>query len=182
MMKNKIYTRTGDTGETDLRHNLRVRKTDPRIEICGTLDELNAHIGLLMAQLANNNHKEELNNVQSSLFTIGASIVSDASVKIEGMSAQTLEQLIDGMQEQLPPQHCFVLPGGCIQAAQAHVCRTVCRRAERLITGLETLKSIHPETLAYMNRLSDYFFVLSRHLNMLSNTPEKRWGPLGDKK
>ena len=85
-MKNKIYTRTGDTGETDLRHNLRVRKTDPRIEICGTLDELNAHIGLLVAQLANNNHKEELNNVQSSLFTIGASIVSDASVKIEGMS------------------------------------------------------------------------------------------------
>jgi cob(I)alamin adenosyltransferase len=175
----RIYTRLGDSGETHLGDMSRVPKTDPRIEAYGTVDELNSHIGLaLTLDELDSGHAEWLRRVQNDLFDVGA----DISVPIEGekrehlrvLPEQTewLEQRCDEANAKLEPLKSFVLPGGTTEAAQLHVCRTVCRRAERLAVACGD--TINPETVRYLNRLSDLLFILARSAN---RGDEPLWEP-----
>ena len=178
----KIYTKGGDKGSTSLVGGFRVSKTHIRIEAYGTLDELNAHLGLLIALLPIGDTTEMLEHIQHMLFTIGCNLATDLSqnaLPIEGEVTEKevalLEKEIDKMQTELPTQTAFILPGGCKEAALAHVCRTVCRRAERRIITLNDEVAVDPLILQYINRLSDYLVVLSRRLNLNCNTTEKKW-------
>lgn len=170
-----IYTKTGDDGTTSLVGGSRVKKNDVRVEAYGTVDELNAHIGLLgeMAPA----YREELKRVQVNLFTIQTLLAcedAEMSAKMPQMKAEEvhhLEGLIDQLQAALPPLKTFVLPGGSMAGAQCHVARTVCRRAERRIVDLTTEADVDRLVMEYVNRLSDYLFVLSRRLT-LDKRPE----------
>ena len=185
----KIYTKTGDKGMTSLCDGSRLSKDDIRVEAYGTLDELNAHIGLLISLLQTSSSKEGvrsavnltdfLSEIQEELFVIGGELAR-AEIKTEELvSTQKLiakiETIIDELSSQLPIQHHFVLPGGTLPAAQSHVCRTICRRAERRIVTLSHIAIVSPEIFKFVNRLSDYFFILSRYLNKDSVTNEKIW-------
>lgn len=185
----KIYTKTGDKGMTSLCDGSRLLKDDIRVEAYGTLDELNAHIGLLISLLQTSSLKEGvqsaakltdfLSEIQEELFVIGGELAC-AEIKTEELvSTQKLiakiETIIDELSSQLPVQHHFVLPGGTLPAAQSHVCRTICRRAERRIVTLSHIAMVSPEIFKFVNRLSDYFFILSRYLNKDSVTSEKTW-------
>ena len=185
----KIYTKTGDKGMTSLCDGSRLLKDDIRVEAYGTLDELNAHIGLLISLLQTSSLKEGvqsaakltdfLSEIQEELFVIGGELAC-AEIKTEELvSTQKLiakiETIIDELSSQLPVQHHFVLPGGTLLAAQSHVCRTICRRAERRIVTLSHIAMVSPEIFKFVNRLSDYFFILSRYLNKDSVTSEKTW-------
>ncbi|WP_100641699.1 cob(I)yrinic acid a,c-diamide adenosyltransferase [Alteromonas facilis] len=175
----KIYTKQGDGGTTQIytKDTLRVRKDDAILEAYGTLDELNAHIGLLSCYLGTDNvalasYVQELQHIQRDLFTIGFAI-SDSST-LESERVTMLEDAIDKMQQSLPAQTHFILPGGTQSAAQAHVCRTVCRRAERVLVHLHTEHDVAPNAQQYLNRLSDYLFVMARlcnHANGVSDIP-----------
>jgi len=173
----KIYTRTGDSGETSLIGGRRVRKTDPRIEAYGTIDELNAVIGLVRATSEDDLRDPELHQIQEDLFSIGAQLASiDATEELPGPSPErvaALEASIDQMDMRLVPLRNFILPGGCVAAAHLHVARTVCRRAERLVLSLnsESLRS----TVIYLNRLSDYLFVAARFTNLRSKIEDVPW-------
>jgi cob(I)alamin adenosyltransferase len=175
----RIYTRLGDSGETHLGDMSRVPKTDARIEAYGTVDELNSHIGLaLTLPKLDSEHVQWLRRVQNDLFDVGA----DISVPREGekrehlrvLPEQTewLEQRCDEANAKLEPLKSFVLPGGTAEAAQLHVCRTVCRRAERLAVACGD--EINPETVRYLNRLSDLLFILARGAN---RGDEPLWEP-----
>lgn len=184
----KVYTKTGDEGMTSLVGGERVPKTHIRLEAYGTIDELNAQLGLLACfceeeTRADFSHEIQLiENIQNDLFIVGSylatntenrelkaySILSDDAVDI-------LEKEVDAAQELMPKQFCFVLPGGCKAAAQAHVCRTVCRRTERQMLRLHEQHPIDAVIRKYVNRLSDYLFILSRKLNILTQTEEKKW-------
>lgn len=185
----KIYTKTGDKGMTSLCDGSRLLKDDIRVEAYGTLDELNAHIGLLISLLQTSSLKEGvqsaakltdfLSEIQEELFVIGGELAC-AEIKTEELvSTQKLiakiETIIDELSSQLPVQHHFVLPGGTLPAAQSHVCRTICRRAERRIVTLSHIAIVSPEIFKFVNRLSDYFFILSRYLNNDSSLSEKIW-------
>ena len=185
----KIYTKTGDNGTTSLCDGSRLSKDDMRVEAYGTLDELNAHIGLLISLLQTSSSKEGvrsaanltdfLSEIQEELFVIGGELAR-AEIKTEELvSTQKLiakiETSIDELSSQLPVQHHFVLPGGIIPASQSHVCRTICRRAERRIVTLSHFAIVLPEIFKFVNRLSDYFFTLSRYLNNDSGISEKTW-------
>ena len=185
----KIYTKAGDNGMTSLCDGSRLSKDDMRIEAYGTLDELNANIGLLLSMLQADSSKNIvppvakatnlLIEIQENLFVIGGELAR-AEIKSEDLiSTQKLirnvETNIDELSSQLPVQHHFVMPGGSIPAAQSHVCRTICRRAERRVVTLSHVTTLSPETLVFVNRLSDYFFILSRYLNYDSGTGEKIW-------
>lgn len=174
----KIYTKRGDDGITSLADGTRVAKDDIRIEACGTVDELNAHIGLLVSLLTDNETVAFLQSLQNCLFTVGA-ILSSNKVSNQGNIKENdirlLESAIDKLQDLLPPMTSFVLPGGTVAAAQAHVCRTVCRRAERRITALRNNAFQLGLIPAFLNRLSDYFFLLSRNLNFIDDKDEKTW-------
>lgn len=185
----KIYTKTGDNGTTSLCDGSRLSKDDMRVEAYGTLDELNAHIGLLISLLQTSSSKEGvrsaanltdfLSEIQGELFVIGGELAR-AEIKTEELvSTQKLiakiETSIDELSSQLPVQHHFVLPGGIIPASQSHVCRTICRRAERRIVTLSHFAIVLPEIFKFVNRLSDYFFTLSRYLNNDSGISEKTW-------
>ena len=170
----KIYTRTGDKGMTSLVGGVRIKKSDVRLEAYGTIDELCSHIGLLVAQLPQDDDEREfLIHTQSNLFIVGSHLATDQSktplypsaILPEG-ETEALEQRVDAILAILPECPGFVLPGGTIAAAQCHVCRTVCRRAERRIVALynEQPQSANAAVLSYVNRLSDYLFVLSRHI------------------
>ncbi|HET7711237.1 MAG TPA: cob(I)yrinic acid a,c-diamide adenosyltransferase, partial [Thermoanaerobaculia bacterium] len=162
----KIYTRTGDRGETSLLGGARVRKDHPRIEAYGTVDELNSYIGVVRALWAEGPIDEELASIQRDLFEIGAQLASD-SARFAGVGPERvadLEREIDTMEEKLPPLTAFILPGGSMIAAHLHVARTVCRRAERLVIALANEES--RPTVAYLNRLSDYLFVAARFANL----------------
>lgn len=160
----KIYTKSGDKGETQIYVDqvVRVSKSDAILECYGTLDELNAHVGLLTSQLRDN-FTQELQQIQQTLFHIGFAI--SANDKLTEADIQNLEQQIDQMQSQLPAQTSFILPGGTQAAAQAHICRTVARRAERTLVAVSQEHQVSELCLQYINRLSDYFFVLARYLN-----------------
>lgn len=185
----KIYTKTGDNGKTSLCDGSRLPKDDMRIEAYGTLDELNANIGLLIAMLQSDTPKESpahdnklterLEEIQAELFVIGTELAyTECKVKTIVSTKEMINKIegdIDLMASQLPTHHHFILPGGTLSAAQSHVCRTVCRRAERRIVTLSQMTTYPAEILEFVNRLSDYLFILSRYLNNNSRTGEKTW-------
>jgi len=181
----KVYTRTGDAGQTSLVGGTRVPKTHPRLEAYGTIDELNSHVGLLRGLLHDSPHEVLLKDIQTELFVLGSNLATDtakqtlrASSVVGREKVEQLEHEIDKLDAALPAQRYFTLPGGCIAAAEAHICRTVCRRAERRILVLvEAGADIDGQLLAYMNRLSDYFYMLARTLNQESNCQENYWKP-----
>ncbi len=165
----KIYTKSGDKGTTQLSSGERVSKDETQVEAIGTIDELNAHIGLLMTYIEEKTLLERLHDLQTVLFDIGGNKVIDHSLTTQ------LEKDMDAMTESLPPLRDFVYPGGCKAAAQSHVCRTVCRRAERNFVTLSKIRPIDASVLCFLNRLSDYFFILARKLNFIYNVAEKTW-------
>lgn len=174
MEKATIYTRTGDNGTTSLRGGKRVSKDHPRVEAYGTLDELNAHIGLLAAALDENSHTRSfLMKITNTLFTIGSNLATEeVGNTIDESHIHELETAIDTLEASLAPMHGFILPADEETAARANVCRTVCRRAERQIVTLDKEQPIDPTAMKYINRLSDYLFLLQRHL---LNGKEKLW-------
>lgn len=184
MKKSMIYTRTGDVGTTSLVGGVRVSKTNERLEAYGTIDELNSFLGMLVSLVNDEAEKLLLLLIQNRLFSVGTFLATDQSVtsqKKESLLADSdikmLEDAIDRIDASLPPLKAFVLPGGCYAASICHVCRTVCRRAERRMLLLEELQICDIDTIykSFMNRLSDYLFVLSRKLNQLSETDEIYW-------
>ena len=184
MKKSIVYTRTGDQGTTSLVGGMRVPKTHIRLEAYGTVDELNAHIGMLASLLKPSSEKELLTFVQHKLFTIGAYLATDqqhtipqAEIRIQSCHIERVEQAIDCIDASLPPSNRFVLPGGAYPASVCHVCRTICRRTERRILQLEsqTGQPVATEVKQFINRLSDLLFVLARKLNNLTSATEIFW-------
>lgn len=179
----KIYTKTGDKGETSLIGGVRVPKYHLRIESYGTVDELNSYIGLVKDSISNTNDSAILLEIQDRLFTIGSVLASDpekSKMKVPDLlpaDISFLEDAIDKMNETLPELSNFVLPGGHISASYCHVARCVCRRAERLVVHLGTESEV-PEIIGvYLNRLSDYLFVLSRKIVLDNGAKEIPWKP-----
>lgn len=182
MKKSNIYTGTGDKGTTSLVGGQRVSKAHERIESYGTVDELNSFIGLLITALDDDNDKEFLSFIQHKLFTIGSYLATDQTtteLKIESRvtadSIERIEREIDRLDNELPKMRAFILPGGCRSAALAHVCRTVCRRAEREIYRLDEISPVEEPVLKFINRLSDYMFVLARKECLNNNGKEIIW-------
>lgn len=179
----KIYTRTGDTGETSLYGGQRVSKAELRIDVYGTVDELNAWIGMLRDQPVNKKRSELLIHVQDRLFTMGARLATlDVSGVVnlpvlEEKDITRLELEIDRLDHTLPPMRSFVLPGGHQAVSTGHVARTVCRRAERLAVTLSRHEAIEPVVLSYLNRLSDFLFVLCRAMAAELRVTETPWKP-----
>ena len=175
----QVYTKTGDAGTTSLVGGKRVPKDCARLESYGTIDELNAQVGLLLTYVSEPVDRETLIGIQNNLFVIGAQLATEApqvpSVIITSVDVTKLEQSIDAASEGVPKWRGFTLPGGCRPAALAHVCRTICRRAERRILTLNSSEEVAPELLAYVNRLSDYFYILALRLNFLQGTEEILW-------
>lgn len=176
----KIYTHTGDRGQTSLVGGKRVAKIHPRLEAYGTVDELSSHLGLLVAMM---DHKKEqkhrlyVSAVQNALFQLSAILATELESKWQpdpfpAALVQQMETEIDELQAALPQLRAFVVPGGTMAAAQAHVCRTVCRRAERRILAMAETNSVDSQVLEYMNRLSDYLFVLARTLNVAAGAEQ----------
>lgn len=174
---NKIYTRTGDDGTSGLVDGSRRPKNDPRFEAIGAVDEANSALGLLAAVLESNPHWQSVTRAQNDLFDLGADLAtpaaegesfapSDMVLRIVGAQVGALEEAIDGLNEALDPLTSFILPGGSEAAARAHVARAAVRRAERAIIALAKTEAINPAALAYINRLSDWLFVLARALNI----------------
>ena len=173
----KVYTKTGDAGETSLFSGGRVAKDDPRIEAYGTVDELNSVLGLLSAEPLPDEVIARIRAVQSALFSIGSSLADpEAKLKqdVSAWAAGSLEVWIDAMDETLDELRAFILPGGSRAAALAQVARTVCRRAERRVLPIE---NVHPGIVSYLNRLSDALFVLGRFLNARLGIADPEWRP-----
>lgn len=188
MRLSKIYTKTGDQGSTSLIGGVKVHKDDQRLESYGTLDELNSHVGMLRTVLKDmeertslNPLREELKVIQNKLFDLGSDLATplDSPFKREDLVAleevERVEQWIDRMNEELEPLSSFTLPGGGPVNAWAHLCRTVCRRAEREICRLHREEPVAPLVMKMVNRLSDYFFVLSRWTAKELNEEEFLW-------
>ncbi|MBQ0735681.1 cob(I)yrinic acid a,c-diamide adenosyltransferase [Aquimarina celericrescens] len=186
----KIYTKTGDKGTTALFGGTRVPKHHIRIESYGTVDELNSHIGLIRDQEIEEQSKKILINIQDKLFTVGAVLATDpekailksgqkrlniATISVEDV--ELLENEMDRMNESLAPMTHFVLPGGHQTVSFCHIARCVCRRAERLATALYEIAPFEETTLQYLNRLSDYLFVLARKLSFDLKADEIKWIP-----
>lgn len=178
----KVYTKTGDKGTTSLVGGVRISKSDDRLEAYGTVDELNSFLGLLDTQVTDEPIKEVITRIQSNLFNVGTHLATDQSqtplyesAKLKEGEIEFLEQQIDQIMKELPERQGFVLPGGCHSAALAHVCRTICRRAERRAITLSEQAAISSEIIQYLNRLSDYLFVLAKKLNFIEGTAEKNW-------
>lgn len=176
----KIYTKTGDSGTTGLFGGARVRKDDIRIEAYGTVDELNSFVGQLIDHSTN---VDLLNTIQHRLFTIGSTLACDPSKDqlvtpdIKEEDILQLEVAMDNMEASLPPLKNFILPGGHPAVSAAHVCRTVCRRAERRVISLNRESPLDSLIIKYLNRLSDYFFVLGRKLTVDHGAMEVPWIP-----
>ena len=161
----KIYTRTGDQGDTGLGDGSRVDKDGRRVEAFGSVDELNSHIGLLIAQTAvPAETRATLTEIQHELFDLGGELCMPGHQAIGGEQVKRLEQALDLLNADLPPLKEFVLPGGNVAAATAHVARAVCRRAERRVVALARSETVNAPVLAYLNRLSDLLFVVARVL------------------
>ena len=181
MKKCNVYTRTGDHGETSLVGGRRIPKASLRLESYGSVDELNSQLGLLLTYLDDPNDCECLIKIQCHLFSIGTILATDPESNQSGKCQITeediieLENCIDKANEGLPGWCGFTLPGGCRAAAVAHVCRTVCRRTERKIYALDAVEPVDKNVTAYINRLSDYLYVLACRLNFLGGTDEILW-------
>ena len=177
----KIYTRKGDSGQTSLIDGDMVNKHNLSVDAYGTIDELNSFLGLLKDYIKDDKIKDILNNIQIKLFSIGSILASgknqniSAKVKIEKKDVVYIELEIDRLNENLPELKNFIIPGGHKISSYSHVCRSICRRAERKISELNNKSSIDSNILAYINRLSDFFFVLSRFLKFSDNVSESRW-------
>ena len=183
MQKSNLYTKTGDQGTTSLVGGERVRKDSVRLDAYGTLDEFSAHLGVLHARPdVPEICKRQLLTIQNMMFNFGAYLATrpepDTTPRVSGLSPVDLdavERWIDSLDSETPRIHAFVLPGGSESAAFAHVARTVCRRAEREILRLSQEEYVDPMLLSYINRLSDYLFILARHLNHVSGVAEITW-------
>lgn len=174
----KIYTKTGDGGETSLFGGARVRKDDARIDAYGTVDELNSTIGVARATSPSSPLDAQLHAIQSDLFDIGAHLASPGTSRFAGpddAQIAALEQSIDAMEAELAPLRAFILPGGTLAAAQLHIARTVCRRAERLVVALRDDDAATRSSIAYLNRLSDFLFVAARFANQQSGVADVPW-------
>ena len=174
MKKATIYTCTGDSGNTSLAGGTRVAKNHPRVEAYGTLDELNAHLGLLAASIDNAATIGFIEAIENTIFTIGCHLANenDQESPVNESDIERLEREIDTISASLPPLKSFILPANSEQAARANVCRTICRRAERVMVALGKECTICPCAMVYMNRLSDYLFTLQRQL---MDGKEKMW-------
>ena len=186
----KIYTKTGDKGTTALFGGTRVAKHHIRIESYGSIDELNSWLGLIRDQNIDANSKKTLITIQDKLFTVGAILATDPEKsilkngkerlnipKIESTDIELLEKEMDAMEENLPPMTHFILPGGHTTVSYCHIARTVCRRAERLTSHLYENEPFDDSVLSYINRLSDYLFVLARKLSIGLEAEEIKWIP-----
>jgi cob(I)alamin adenosyltransferase len=175
----RIYTKTGDAGETGLFGGRRVSKSDLRVDAYGSVDEVNAFIGALRDQVEATSTREILKQIQDRLFSIGAHLASDPdqpmSPDLLPEDIQLLENEMDAMDAHLPPLRNFILPGGHPTVSACHICRTVTRRAERLVVALHHLEPVDALVLQYLNRLSDYFFILCRHLALELGVEEVIW-------
>lgn len=179
----KVYTKKGDKGTTQLIGGTRVPKSSLRIEAYGTVDELNSYVGLLRDQEIEGKHQERLLEIQDRLFTMGSLLAVDENgtkMELPGLfeyDVENLENWIDDMESGLEPMKSFVLPGGHPSVSHTHIARCVCRRAERITVDLSQTAEIDPLLLRYLNRLSDYLFVLSRALTKELNATEIPWVP-----
>lgn len=182
----KIYTKTGDKGQTSLFTGRRVSKHNLRIESYGTVDELNSYIGLIKDHSPKNEDLSLLHRIQDRLFTIGSILATEPEKKddkrfkipqISDVDIKVLEESMDKMNEELPEMTHFVLPGGHPTVSFCHVGRTICRRAERRITALNDEAPVDAKVLKYINRLSDFLFVLSRFWGQKVNAQEVKWIP-----
>tara|TARA_B100000927_G_scaffold56455_1_gene43288 strand:+ start:914 stop:1450 length:537 start_codon:yes stop_codon:yes gene_type:complete len=177
----KIYTKKGDSGHTSLIDGQIVNKHNLSVDAYGTVDELNSFLGLLKDYIKDETIKDILNNIQPKLFSIGSILASGKNqdilekVKIEKKDVKYIEFHIDSMNNELPELKNFIIPGGHKISSYSHVCRSICRRAERRISELNNEQSVDPIILSYINRLSDFFFVLSRYLMYSDKIEETRW-------
>jgi cob(I)alamin adenosyltransferase len=181
-MSFKIYTKTGDEGKTALFGGRRVSKSDLRVDAYGTVDELNAHVGLLRDHVQGVDLQLFLKEIQDRLFTLGSHLASDPAkqkalpdLKPEDITA--LELAMDQIDATVEPLRHFILPGGHPTVSYTHLCRTVCRRAERLVVALHENEPVEASILQYLNRLSDYFFMLGRHQAHVLGVEEVKWQP-----
>lgn len=190
----RVYTKTGDKGTTSLADGSRVSKADLRLETYGTVDELNALVGLCRSSLERSEELKPaaaaaadrwLEAVQNDLFNLGGDLATPVASRWENMivvgevEITKLEQMIDELQTALPPLREFVLPGGTRINAELHLCRTVCRRAERIAVQLQEHAEINPQAVPFLNRLSDFFFVASRWVQHHAGKPEVTWKKTG---
>ena len=185
----KIYTKTGDKGETALYGGTRVSKASARVESYGTIDELNSFIGVAKSEVNDETVLNQLKKIQFDLFTLGSESAtptdkltlangkSRLALMITDKEIEELENWMDDFEKELAPLQYFILPGGGRSATSLHVCRTVCRRAERSLVFLNESEEVRPEIIKYMNRLSDYLFVLARYVSKLNNESEEYWNP-----
>ena len=179
----KIYTKTGDKGQTALFGGKRVPKHHIRIETYGTVDELNSYIGLIRDQDIDQNSKTVLLEIQDRLFTLGSILATEpgnTKVKVPQVIPEDiilLEKEMDKMNEELPEMRSFVLPGGHTTVSYCHITRCVCRRAERLVSHLSEIEEVEAKVLQYLNRLSDYLFVLARKIVVDKAVDEVPWSP-----
>lgn len=179
----KIYTKTGDLGETSLLGGTRISKSELQIESYGTVDELNSYVGLIRDQIWKHPDLIELIEIQDRLFTIGSHLANDqkkSGIKLPEINEADIERLenqIDLMNEKLPPMNAFVLPGGHTTVSYTHIARCVCRRAERQVVRLNHSWEVDPIIIKYLNRLSDYLFMLGRKLSKELGGNEIEWVP-----
>lgn len=185
----KIYTKTGDRGETALYGGTRVSKASARVESYGTIDELNAFIGLAKSHISDAEVMSQLKKIQFDLFTVGSEAATPADkmflangnprlpLIISEKEIEELENWMDAFEEKLEPLQFFILPGGGTSASALHVARTVCRRAERAMVFLNETEEVRPELIKYLNRLSDYLFVLARYISKINGETEEFWNP-----
>jgi cob(I)alamin adenosyltransferase len=179
----KIYTKRGDNGTTSLIGGDRVLKSHYRIDAYGTIDELNSNIGILRSFVTDENNQNVLKEVQDRLFTIGSLLASAPNSKmivpdLNASDTELLENSMDKMNEELPELRAFILPAGSLNIAQCHVARCVCRRAERLVVALSQIEKLEDALIIeYLNRLSDYLFVLSRYIGKSEGVTEVNWTP-----
>ncbi|HMV78407.1 MAG TPA: cob(I)yrinic acid a,c-diamide adenosyltransferase [Leptospiraceae bacterium] len=177
----KIYTKTGDRGDTSLADGKRVRKSDPRVELYGTVDELNSFIGGALSFIGHDfSEKKTLTEIQNILFELGSELAGfipkNSGRIILDEDVSLLEKSMDTMSAELPQMRSFVLPGGTKAASMLHIARTVCRRLERQMTELqENAGTVSPEALIYINRLSDYLFTAARYANFKSGNEDVPW-------
>lgn len=177
----KIYTKTGDDGNTGLQGNLRIGKSHPRIKAYGTVDETNAALGIVLSNSIDDDISEILTDVQNDLFLVGADLsnpnLNDSKNRVSLEMIEKLESLIDKFESELPPLTNFILPGGVPAAAQVHYVRTVARRAEASVVNLSERDEINSNCIRYLNRLSDFLFVLGRLINKRNSREDILWKP-----
>ena len=179
----RVYTKTGDSGETSLASGSRVKKDHPRLEAYGTIDELNSFLGLVESSQVDEAEKLRIRAIQNRVFVISSTLAVDDPVFLEQLPTileediVDLEKAMDRMLDQIPPLRNFILPGGNAAVSYCHVARTVCRRAERLMVGLPADVQVDPLLIKYINRLSDYLFVLARKTAYDTGVGEVIWTP-----